>query len=54
MQRGVIRPDFELCVCGAYRVRYSANKIIDTLVRVETVEIVATGGQTCRFKITLK
>jgi len=54
VQREVIRPDPKLCICSAYWVKYLFDKISHTPVRVETIETVAMGGETCRFKITLK
>jgi hypothetical protein len=52
VQRRAVRLDPKLCVCSAYWVRYLFEEIGHTPVRVEIVETVARGGQTCRFKIT--
>lgn len=52
VQRGVVRLDPKLCACSAYWVKYLFEEIGHTPVRVEIVETVARGDQTCRFKIT--
>jgi hypothetical protein len=52
VQRGAVRLDPKLCACSAYWVKYLFEKIGHTPVRVDIVETVARGGQTCRFKIT--
>ncbi len=54
VRRGVIRLDPKLCICGAHWVRNLFETVALTPVEVETVETVAAGAQSCRFRITVR
>ncbi|HEU4758452.1 MAG TPA: hypothetical protein VFT91_00585 [Dehalococcoidia bacterium] len=53
VRRRVVRLHPKLCICGAHWVKHLFETVTGVPVAVETIETVATGAQSCRFRITL-